>query len=191
MAARAGLDAITVYGGRDTNRYLLETTGCGAAFLDYDADGWPDIFLVNGTTLEGFPKGKEPTSHLYRNRRDGTFEDVTRAAGVGATGWGQAACAGDFDNDGHEDLFVSAYGQNRLYRNRGDGRLRGRHRARRARWARARAGERDAPSSTTTATGPSTSSSRTTSTSTSPPRPRPTPGCAATRACASPAGRRG
>ena len=55
VAARAGLDAITVYGGRDTNRYLLETTGCGAAFLDYDADGWPDIFLVNGTTLEGLP----------------------------------------------------------------------------------------------------------------------------------------
>ena len=108
VAARAGLDAITVYGGRDTNRYLLETTGCGAAFLDYDADGWPDIFLVNGTTLEGYPAGKEPTSHLYRNRRDGTFEDVTRAAGVGATGWGQAACAGDLDNDGHEDLFVSA-----------------------------------------------------------------------------------
>jgi hypothetical protein len=121
VAARAGLDAITVYGGRDTNRYLLETTGCGAAFLDYDADGWPDIFLVNGTTLEGYPAGKEPTSHLYRNRRDGTFEDVTRAAGVGATGWGQAACAGDLDNDGHEDLFVSAYGQNRLYRNRGTG----------------------------------------------------------------------
>ena len=121
VAARAGLDAITVYGGRDTNRYLLETTGCGAAFLDYDADGWQDIFLVNGTTLEGFPPGKEPTSHLYRNRKDGTFEDVTRAAGVGATGWGQAACVGDLDNDGHEDLFVTSYGQNRLYRNRGTG----------------------------------------------------------------------
>ena len=121
VAARAGLDAVTVYGGRDTNRYLLETTGCGAAFLDYDADGWLDIYLVNGTTLAGFPPGKEPTSHLYRNRRDGTFEDVTRAAGVAATGWGQAACAGDLDNDGHEDLFVSAYGQNRLYRNGGTG----------------------------------------------------------------------
>ena len=84
VAARAGLDALTVYGGRDTNRYLLETTGCGAAFLDVDADGWLDIFLVNGTTLEGFPPGREPTSHLYRNRRDGTFEDVTRGAGVGA-----------------------------------------------------------------------------------------------------------
>ena len=65
-----------------TNRYLLETTGCGAAFFDYDDDGWLDVFLVNGTTLEGFPKGQEPTNHLYRNRGDGTFEDVTRARGA-------------------------------------------------------------------------------------------------------------
>jgi hypothetical protein len=121
VAARAGLDAVTVFGGRDANKYLLETTGCGAAFFDYDGDGWLDAFLVNGTTLEGFPRGKEPTNHLYRNRRDGTFEDVTRAAGLAASGWGQAACAGDFDNDGREDLLVTYYGQNRLYRNRGDG----------------------------------------------------------------------
>jgi hypothetical protein len=121
VAARAGLDAVTVFGGRDANRYLLETTGCGAAFLDADDDGWLDVFLVNGTTLQGFPAGKEPTSHLYRNRRDGTFEDVTQASGLAASGWGQAACVGDFDNDGHEDLFVTYYGQNRLYRNRGAG----------------------------------------------------------------------
>ena len=121
VAPQAGLDAVTVFGGRESNRYLLETTGCGAAFFDADDDGWLDVFLVNGTTLEGFPPGKEPTSHFYRNRPDGTFEDVTRAAGLAATGWGQAACAGDFDNDGHEDLFVSFYGQNRLYRNRGTG----------------------------------------------------------------------
>src|SRR6188508_1350237 len=97
VAPQAGLDAVTVFGGRDTNRYLLETTGCGAAFFDYDGDGWQDVYLVNGTTLEGFPAGKEPTSHLYRNRKDGTFEDVTKPAGVGATGWGQAVCAGDLD----------------------------------------------------------------------------------------------
>ena len=89
-----------MYGGRDTNTYLLETTGTGVAALDYDGDGWLDVFLVNGTTLEGFPKGQEPTNHLYRNRGDGTFEDVTARAGLAASGWGQGACAGDYDNDG-------------------------------------------------------------------------------------------
>jgi hypothetical protein len=121
MAPEAGLTAVTVFGGKHQNRYLLETTGTGAAFFDYDGDGWLDVFLVNGTTLEGFPKGKEPTNHLYRNRQDGTFEDVTLKAGVGASGWGQGVCAADYDNDGHEDLFVSYYGQNRLYHNGGDG----------------------------------------------------------------------
>jgi hypothetical protein len=121
VGREAGLDAVTVFGGRDANRYLLETTGCGVAFLDYDDDGWLDVFLVNGTTLEGFPKGKEPTNHLYRSRGDGTFEDVTRKAGLEASGWGQGACAGDYDNDGRIDLFVTYYGQNRLYRNRGEG----------------------------------------------------------------------
>ncbi len=121
VAREAGLTALTVFGGKEQNRYLLETTGTGAAFFDYDADGWLDVFLVNGTTLEGFPKSQEPTNHLYRNKRDGTFEDVTAKAGVGASGWGQGVCAGDYDNDGHEDLFVTYYGQNRLYHNRGDG----------------------------------------------------------------------
>jgi hypothetical protein len=121
VAAQAGLDAVTVFGGRDSNRYLLETTGCGAAFVDFDNDGKLDVFLVNGTTLEGFPKGQEPVNHLYRNRGDGTFEDVTARSGLGASGWGQGVCAGDFDNDGFEDLFVTYYGQDRLYRNRGDG----------------------------------------------------------------------
>ena len=121
IAARAGLTAPTIYGGRESNRYLLETTGCGAAALDYDGDGWLDLFLVNGTTLEGFPEGQAPTSHLYRNRRDGTFEDVTARAGLALAGWGQGACAGDYDNDGHDDLFVTYWGTNRLFRNRGDG----------------------------------------------------------------------
>jgi hypothetical protein len=121
VAAEAGLDAVTVFGGTDQNRYLLETTGCGAAFFDFDNDGRLDVFLVNGTTLEGFPKGKEPVSHLYRNRGDGTFEDVTARSGLGASGWGQGVCAGDYDNDGFTDVFVTYYGQDRLYRNRGDG----------------------------------------------------------------------
>jgi len=121
VAVPAGLDAVTVFGGTQSNKYLLETTGCGAAFFDYDGDGWPDVFLVNGTTLEGFAKGQEPTNHLYRNRGDGTFEDTTRKAGLVQGGWGQGVCAGDYDNDGREDLFVTYWGQNHLYHNRGDG----------------------------------------------------------------------
>jgi enediyne biosynthesis protein E4 len=121
VARKAGLLAVTVFGGRESNKYLLETTGCGVAFFDYDHDGRLDVFQVNGTTLEGFPKGSEPTNHLYRNKGDGTFEDVTAKAGLAQGGWGQGVCAGDYDNDGNEDLFVSYWGQNRLYRNRGDG----------------------------------------------------------------------
>ena len=121
IAREAGLTAKTIYGGQETNKYLLETTGCGAAAFDYDADGWLDIFLVNGTVLEGFPKGQEPTNHLYRNKGNGTFEDVTARAGLAGSGWGQGACAGDYDNDGRDDLYVTYWGQNRLYRNKGDG----------------------------------------------------------------------
>jgi hypothetical protein len=120
-AGEAGLDALTVYGGREKNKYLLETTGCGVALLDYDGDGWQDVFLVNGTTLEGFPPGSEPTNHLYRNRGNGSFVDVTKQAGLALSGWGQGACAGDYDNDGHVDLYVTYWGQNHLYRNHGDG----------------------------------------------------------------------
>lgn len=121
VAPMAGLTAITVYGGKEANKYLLETTGCGIAFLDYDDDGWLDVFQVNGTTLEGLPKGQEAINHLYRNRRDGTFEDVTLRSGLKHSGWGQAVCAGDFDNDGKEDIFVSYWGQNQLFRNLGNG----------------------------------------------------------------------
>ena len=85
--------------------------------FDYDNDGWPDIFLVNGTTLEGFPPDKAPTNHLYHNNQDGTFTDVTAKAGLAASGWGQGACVGDYDNDGWEDLYVTYYGKNRLYHN--------------------------------------------------------------------------
>ena len=121
---RAGLDAVMIFGGKDTNRYLLETTGSGVAMFDYDGDGRQDLFFVNGTTLEGFPKGEEPRPHLYRNR-DGThFEDVTVAAGLNDQwGWGQGACAGDYDNDGYNDLLVTYYGQNHLFHNTGRGRF--------------------------------------------------------------------
>jgi hypothetical protein len=119
IAREAGLDARTVYGGQETNTYLIETTGTGALAFDYDDDGWVDIFLVNGSVLDGFPKGGAPTNHLYRNKGNGTFEDVTERAGLAQSGWGQAACAGDYDNDGREDLFVTYWGQNHLYRNAG------------------------------------------------------------------------
>jgi enediyne biosynthesis protein E4 len=118
----AGLDVMVVFGGREVNRYLLETTGTGVAMFDYDNDGLPDLFFVNGTTLEGFPAGSEPRPRLYRNRGGARFEDVTRAAGLHEQwGWGQGACTGDYDNDGHEDLLVTYYGQNRLFRNTGRG----------------------------------------------------------------------
>jgi enediyne biosynthesis protein E4 len=121
IAEHAGLTAKTEDGGDKTKRYIIETTGSGAAVLDFDNDGWPDIFLVNGSRLEGFPKGQEPTSHLYRNNHDGTFADVTQKAGVGLIGWGQGVCAGDYDNDGFVDLFVTFWGHDVLLHNNGDG----------------------------------------------------------------------
>ncbi|MDP9159849.1 MAG: CRTAC1 family protein [Acidobacteriota bacterium] len=121
VARESGLNAKTIFGGEHKNKYLLETTGCGVAFYDYDNDGWLDIFLVNGARLEGFPKDEEPFSHLFKNNRDGTFTDVTLKAGLNHTGWGQGVCVGDYDNDGYEDLFITYYGKNVLYHNNGDG----------------------------------------------------------------------
>ncbi len=121
VAQSAGLNAKTIFGGEHKNKYLLETTGCGVAFYDYDNDGWLDIFLVNGWRLEGFPKGQEPSSHLFKNNRDGTFTDVTTKAGLVHSGWGQGVCVGDYDNDGYEDLFVTYFGKNLLYHNNGNG----------------------------------------------------------------------
>ena len=121
VAAKAGLSTVNTFGGVDTKKYIIETTGTGVALFDYDNDGWLDIFLVNGTTLEGFPQGKAPTSHLYRNNHDGTFTDVTDKAGLAHAGWGQGVCVGDYDNDGFEDLFVTYYGKNILFHNNGNG----------------------------------------------------------------------
>lgn len=119
LAHKAGLTATNVFGGKHSSTYILESTGTGVAIFDYDNDGWPDIFFVNGTTLEGFPSGSAPTNHLYHNNHDGTFSDVTEKAGLLASGWGQGACVGDYDNDGWEDLYVTYYGKNRLYHNLG------------------------------------------------------------------------
>src|SRR5215831_4275940 len=105
IAPRAGLTDPTVFGGRTEWKYILETTGCGAAFYDYDNDGSLDIFLVNGQTLGG-NTSPLPTNRLLHNNRDGTFSDVTQKAGLVRTGWGQGVCIGDYDNDGYEDLFI-------------------------------------------------------------------------------------
>ncbi len=121
LASKAGIAVPVIYGGKLTKKYIIETTGTGVAIFDYDNDGWPDIFIVNGTTLEGFPKGKEPTSYLFHNNHDGTFTDVTAKAGLAVSGWGQGVCVGDYDNDGWEDLYVTYYGRNRLFHNKGNG----------------------------------------------------------------------
>jgi hypothetical protein len=122
VAREAGLRAKTIFGGEKRNRYLLETTGCGVAFFDYDGDGWLDLFFVNGTRFEAkFAAGQEPVNRLYKNNRDGTFTDVTMKSGLARSGWGQGCCVGDYDNDGHDDLFVTYWGDCALYRNNGDG----------------------------------------------------------------------
>lgn len=119
IAAKAGLTAPVIYGGVDRKQYILETVGCGCAFIDYDNDGWLDILLLSGTRLEGDPP--EATNRLYKNNRDGTFTDITEKAGLRRTGWAASVCVGDYNNDGFEDLFITYWGENVLYRNNGDG----------------------------------------------------------------------
>ncbi|MGB2642606.1 MAG: CRTAC1 family protein [Candidatus Acidiferrum sp.] len=119
VAQAAGLREPTIYGGVNSKKYILESTGCGCAFIDYDNDGWMDIFLLCGTRLEGAPP--EATNRLYKNNRDGTFTDVTEKAGLHAVGWACGVCIGDYNNDGFEDIFCTYFGQNVLYRNNGDG----------------------------------------------------------------------
>ena len=119
VAQTARLTAPTPYGGVDQKKYILEANGCGCAFIDYDNDGWMDLFILSGTKLEGTPSGA--TNRLYHNNRDGTFADVTKAAGLELAGWASGVCVGDYNNDGFEDLFCTCYGQNKLYRNNGDG----------------------------------------------------------------------
>ena len=119
VAKEAGLVHPAVYGGVEAKGYILEVVGAGVAFVDFDNDGWLDIFVLNGTRLDGAPEGA--TNRLYRNNRDGTFTDVTASAGLLRTGWASGVTVGDFDNDGFDDIFVTYYGHHVLYRNNGDG----------------------------------------------------------------------
>jgi enediyne biosynthesis protein E4 len=121
VGGKAGLTDIFYCGDDNSKRYIIEALGGGVALLDYDNDGFPDVFFVTGSRLDGFPPGEEPTNQLYHNNRDGTFTRVTREAGLALSGWGQGVCAGDYDNDGNIDLFVTYFGKNHLYRNNGKG----------------------------------------------------------------------
>jgi enediyne biosynthesis protein E4 len=122
VAKKAGLTMTNAFGGVTTKKYIIETTGTGVAIFDADKDGWPDIFIVNGTKLGGEKTPGEPASnHLYHNNHDGTFTDITTKAGLVHTGWGQGVCVGDYDNDGWPDLYVTYYGKNVLYHNNGNG----------------------------------------------------------------------
>ena len=130
-AAEAGLTSPSIYGGVDRTRFIIEANGAGVALIDVDDDGWLDALVLSGTRLRDdgrtamtWPAGQAPTARLYRNRRNGTFEDVTRGSGLDRkVGWASGICAGDYDGDGRLDLFVTYFGQNVLYRNMGDGRF--------------------------------------------------------------------
>lgn len=120
VSAKAGIQFTLTSGGAE-KRYIIEAKGGGgAAWIDYNNDGFPDLFLVNGSTFELWKSGTSPRSRLYRNNRDGTFTDVTEGSGLDHTGWGMGVCVGDYDNDGYDDLYVTYYGGNVLYHNNGN-----------------------------------------------------------------------
>ena len=122
IAVQAGLTGINVSGAEHGKQYIVESTGSGVAIFDFDNDGLPDIFLVNAGQLP--VDSVQPTHFLYHNLGGLKFEDVTKKAGITHTDWGQGVCAGDIDNHGYTDLFVTQWGQNVLYRNQGDGTFR-------------------------------------------------------------------
>ena len=119
IAREAGLTYPTVYGGVDHKDFIIETVGCGCAFIDYDGDGWMDLFVLSGSRTEGAPAGT--SNRLYKNNRDGAFTDVTEKAGLLHTGWASGVCVGDYNNDGFDDMLVTYWGGLTLYRNNGDG----------------------------------------------------------------------
>jgi hypothetical protein len=118
-AAAAGLNAPVIYGDPEIKKYIVESTGCGCACMDYDNDGWTDLFVLCGTRLGSAPEGA--TNRLYKNNRDETFTDVTEKAGLRSLAWASGVCIGDYNNNGFDDVFCTNFGQNVLYRNNGDG----------------------------------------------------------------------
>ena len=118
IGREAGLIAPTIYGAPGKKQNVLEGVGCGVALFDFDNDGWLDIFTLCGTCSDA---DSSATNRLYKNNRNGTFSDITAKAGLVRTGWASSVAVGDYNNDGHEDLFVTYYGRNVLYRNNGDG----------------------------------------------------------------------
>ena len=120
VARETGLNIITHCGGLE-KKHLIESDGTGGAFLDYDGDGFLDIYIVNAWKLKNGAPEIKGANALYRNRGDGTFEDVTKQSGVGDRGWGGGVCVADYNNDGAPDLYVTNFGPNLLYRNNGDG----------------------------------------------------------------------
>ena len=122
VAAKAGLTKWHHTAGTPEKRLIMEAKGPGVCLLDYDNDGWLDIYLVNGSTYDALAgKAPAPRAALFHNNHDGTFTDVTEKAGVGNERWGYGCAVGDYNNDGWPDLYVTNYGKNRLYRNNGDG----------------------------------------------------------------------
>jgi len=120
VAAKAGLHAPVIFGDEGKADYILESIGCGAAFLDYDNDGWLDILMLTGRRRTG-PTPPSATIRLYKNNRDGTFTDVTAHSGLGRSVWAFGVTVGDYDNDGFDDIFITCYGQSLLFHNNGDG----------------------------------------------------------------------
>jgi hypothetical protein len=120
FAHQAGIDFRLICGGPE-KLYIMESMCGGIAVFDYDNDGWMDIFLVNGSTLEDLKAGKCHPGKLYRNNHNGTFTDVTSKSGIDHCGWGFGVAVGDYDNDGHEDLYITYLDGAVLYRNNGDG----------------------------------------------------------------------
>jgi enediyne biosynthesis protein E4 len=125
VTQRAGID-FKLTSGTASKGYILESMGGGVGLVDYDNDGWADIFLVNGSTIEDERHQSNKASHrLYHNNRNGTFTDVTEKSGVGGNHhWGMGVCTGDVNNDGFDDLYITSYGPNVLYLNNGDGTFR-------------------------------------------------------------------